>query len=120
MRLESGRSRPLSDQRGLPLRRFLPARPHWLEVLPFLDSRAKQLAGPFGIGLRATLELGGRPADQAARRAVATAVEARVTMRAVHLECAVWLKESQRLGLGYEQSRIHDHQYASTTDFFSR
>src|SRR5439155_4959110 len=119
MRLESGRSRPLSDQRGLPLRRFLPARSHWLEILPFLDGRAKQLAGPFGVGLRAALQLGGRPADEAAGRAVAAAVEAGVAMRAVHLEGAVRLKEAQRLGLGHEHPGI-DHQYASTTDFFSR
>jgi hypothetical protein len=40
-------------------------------------------------------------------------------MRAVHLEGAMRLEETQELGLGDEGPRIDD-QYASTTDFFSR
>src|SRR5439155_13181850 len=103
----------------LALGRFLPARTDRLEILPLLDGRAEQLARPFRVGLRAALELRRRPADEAAGPAVAAAVEARVAMRAVHLEGAVRLKEAQRLGLGHEHSGI-DHQYASTTDFFSR
>src|SRR5206468_1459962 len=99
--------------------RFPFARPDRLEVLPLLDRRSQQVARPVGVGLGPTLELGGGSADQAARRAVAAAIETRVAMRAMHLERAVRLKEAQRLGLGDEGPRIDD-QYASTTDFFSR
>src|ERR1700694_1470125 len=94
--------------------------PDRFEVLPLLDRRTQQLARAVGDGLRATLQLGRGPADEAARRAIAAAVEARVAMRAVHLECAVRLEEPHGLGFGDEHPRVDDHQYARTTDFFSR
>src|SRR5882672_4230913 len=105
---------------GLALLRLVSLRADGFEVLSFLDRRTQKLARAFGVGLRTALELRRRPADEAARRAIPAAVEPRVAVRAVHLERAVRLKETQHLGFGHEQPRVDDHQYANTTDFFSR
>src|SRR3989441_6606044 len=92
-----------------------------LEALPFLDRDAEQLAGSLRVGLRAPLELGRGAADETAGRAVAARVESRVAVRAMDLERAVRLEEPEALGLGEQRLRVfRRHQYASTTDFFSR
>src|SRR5437660_5273380 len=107
------------ERLGLALRRLFP-RADGFEVLPLFDRRAQELADPLGIGLRAALELRGRSADEPACGAVATTVEARVAMGAMHLERPVRLEEVHDLGLRDERPRVDGHQYASTTDFFSR
>src|SRR5437773_7788028 len=104
------------DGSRLALGGLLPARR--AVVLALLDRGGDQLAHAGGICLRAALELRRSASDETAGRAVTTAVEASVAVRAVHLERCLRFEETELLRLGDERLGV-GHADPRTTDFFS-
>src|ERR1700716_961397 len=106
MKVCSERCARRSPGRPSAVRRFLPTGADGFEVPTLFDGRPKQLGRVLRIGLGAALQLRGGAPDESAGRAIAAAIEASVAMRAVHLEGAMRLEETQDLGLGDEGPRI--------------